>query len=219
MSRLQVTDKGGVARRAPRRLTAEARRLQLLGIAMAVVAEKGLSEFSLDEIAERADVTRNLLYHYFPRGRADLVVAVADRAGHELTDGWVIDENIPIEERQTANNARIVAQALQPTDAWRIYRLVRGTPVPELREIHDRFVDLVVANMSLNQLGTPDPPEIARIALRGYLAFVETVLDDMRAGAVPAEQIVLMLNETLAAAIRAASAARTLPAASDGRQA
>lgn len=180
---------------------------------MSVIAEQGFSEFSLDEVAEHADVTRNLLYHYFPRGRPDLAVAVVERAGHELTDGWVIDESIPIEQRQTENNARIVAHALQPSNAWRIYRLVRGTTAPDLREIHDRFVDLLVSNMSLNQLGTPDPPALARMALRGYLAFTESVLDDMREGTVPPGQIVLMLNETLAGAIRAANTARAVPAA------
>ena len=191
----------------------EARALQLVTVAMPVIAEQGFSEFSLDEVAERADVTRNLLYHYFPRGRSDLATAVAERAGHQLTDGWVTDENIPIEQRQTENNARIVAHALQPTDAWRIFRLVRGATAPELREIHERFVDLVVSNMSLNQLGTRDPPALARMALRGYLAFTETVLDDMRAGTVPAEQIVLMLNDTLAGAIHATQALHALPAA------
>ena len=75
-------------------------------------------------------------------------------------------------------------------------------------------MDVVVSNMSHNQLGTPDPPALARMALRGYLAFTETVLDDMRASAVPAEQIVQMLNDTLAGAIHAASIACDVPAAS-----
>ena len=194
-----------------------ARASQLVEIAMPVIAEQGFTEFSLDEVAERADVTRNLLYHYFPRGRPDLAVAVVERAGHELTDGWVTDESIPIEQRQTENNARIVAHALEPTDAWRIYRLVRGTTAADLREIHDRFVHLLVSNMSLNQLGTLDPPPLARMALRGYLAFTESVLDDMRVGTVPAEQIVLMLNDTLAGAIRAANTASSIPAAGAGR--
>jgi len=177
---------------------------------------QGFTEFSLDEVAERADVTRNLLYHYFPRGRPDLAVAVVERAGHELTDGWVTDESIPIEQRQTENNARIVAHALEPTDAWRIYRLVRGTTAAVLREIHDRFVDLLVSNMSLNQLGTPDPPALARMALRGYLAFTESVLDDMRVGTAPPGQIVLMLNDTLAGAIHAGGTASAMPAAGAG---
>jgi len=176
---------------------------------MPVVAEHGFSDFSLDEVTERAGVTRNLVYHYFPRGRPDVAVAVAQRAGHELTDGWVTDETVPIGERLVENNSRIVAHALQPTDAWRIHRLVRGATAPELREILDRFVGLVVSNMSLNHLGTSDPPPLARMALAGYIAFVETVLDDMRASSVPPEQIVQMLNDTLAAAIRAATGAPT----------
>lgn len=192
--------------RPPRRLTREARREQLVSIAMPVIAEQGLAEFSLDEIAGRADVTRNLLYHYFPRGRADLVLAAVDRAGHELTDDWVVDEAIPVAERVAQNNARVVAQALQPTDAWRIHRLVRGTTVPELREVFDRFVGHVVSNMSLNHLGTPDPPPLARLAFTGYLAFVETLLDEVRTGDVQPEQIVELLNETLAGALRAAQA-------------
>lgn len=193
--------------RMPRRLSRKARYEQLVEAAMPVVAEQGFSEFSLDEVAERAGVTRNLVYHYFPRGRPDVAVAVAERAGHELTDDWVTDESIPIEQRLAENNGRIVAHSLQPTDAWRIHRLARGTTAPELREILDRFVGLVVSNMSLNHLGTPDPPPLARMALGGYLAFVETVLDDMRASSVPPEQIVQMLNDTLAGAIRASKTA------------
>ncbi len=172
---------------------------------MPIVAEQGFARFSLDEIAAAADVTRNLLYHYFPRGRPDLALAVGERAGRELTDGWLTDETIPVAERVARNNARIVAQALQPTDAWKINRLARSTTSPEIREVFEHFVGLVVSNMSLNHLGTPDPPPLARLALLGYLAFVEAVLDDVRAGSFPPEQIVRLLNETLAGALRAAS--------------
>jgi len=62
--------------------------------------------------------------------------------------------------------------------------------------------------MSLNHLGTPDPPPLARLALSGYLAFAEAVLDDVRAGSFPPDRIVAMLNETLAAALQAASEKR-----------
>lgn len=174
---------------------------------MPIVAEQGLADFSLDEVAAQADVTRNLLYHYFPRGRADLVLAVAERAGHELTDGWITDEAVPIEERVAENNARIVAHALQPTDAWRINRLARSSSVPELREVVERFVERVISNMSMNHLGTYDPPPFARLALTGYFAFAETVLDEVRTGHFEPERIVQMLNDTLEGALRAAAAA------------
>jgi AcrR family transcriptional regulator len=197
--------------RAPRRLTREARREQLVEAAMPIVASQGFARFSLEEVAARADVTRNLLYHYFPRGRPDVALAVAERAGRELTDGWLTDETIPLEERVAQNNARIVAHALTPTDAWRLNRLARSTTSPEIRELFDRFVGLVVSNMSLNHLGTADPPPLARIALTGYLAFVEAVLDDMRAQSIPPEQIVQMLSDTLAGALGAAHAPTAQP--------
>lgn len=191
--------------RPPRRLAREARREQLVQIAMPIVAEEGFAEFSLDEVAAQADVTRNLLYHYFPRGRPDLALAVAEQAGHELTDGWITDEAIPIAERVAQNNARVVAHALEPSAAWRINRLARSTPTPELREVVDHFVGQVVSNMSLNNLGTPDPPPFARLALSGYFAFAETVLDEVRTSDLPAEQIVGMLNETLEATLGVAA--------------
>lgn len=191
--------------RAPRRLSREARREQLVAAAMPVVAAQGFARFSLEEVAARADVTRNLLYHYFPRGRPDLALAVAERAGHELTDDWLTDETIPLEERVAQNNARIVAHALEPSDAWRLNRLARSTTSSEIRGIFDRFVGLVVSNMSLNHLGMAHPPPLVRIALTGYLAFVEAVLDDVRTENIPPQRIVQMLNDTLAGALGAAA--------------
>ena len=85
---------------------------------MPVVARQGFADFSLDGVAEQAGVTRNLLYHYFPDGRRDLVRAVAEQAGHELTDDWVTDESIPLPERLAINNSRMIDHAMKPSDAW-----------------------------------------------------------------------------------------------------
>ena len=191
--------------RAPRRLSRQARLEQLVAAAMPVVARDGFFEFSLDEIAERAGVTRNLLYHYFPEGRPDVVLAVVERAGHELVDGWVVDEGLPLERRVDENNARMVAHALEGTDAWRIHRHARGATSPEVRARVDHFVGIVIASIARNHLGTSDPPPLARLVLQGYFAFFETVIDDWRATTLPAEQIVQLLGETLSAAIRAAT--------------
>jgi AcrR family transcriptional regulator len=174
---------------------------------MPVVAEQGFAGFSLDEVAEHADVTRKLLYHYFPRGRPDIVLAVAERAGRELTDDWVVDEAIPLPERLATNMSRMIEHASEPTDAWRIYRRSRAATDPELREVVDRFVEVVVASVSLNQLGTSDPPPLARLAIRGYLSFFESVLDDARTTRAPRERVTAMLAQTLVAAVNAAAAA------------
>jgi AcrR family transcriptional regulator len=151
-------------------------------------------------------VTRNLLYHYFPRGRSDLVLAVAEAAGHRLTDDWITDESIPLPDRLQANNARMIEHAMEPSDAWTVYQLARGSSDPEIRDTVERFVEVVIAATSLNRLGTSDPPPAARIALRGYLAFFGAVLDEARASGTPAEQLLPMLCATLVAALDAAAA-------------
>ncbi len=191
--------------RGPRRLTRAARHEQLVAAAMPIVAAQGFAEFSLDDVAAKADVTRNLLYHYFPRGRTDVVLAVAEAAGHQLTDDWITDESIPLAERLAANNTRMIEHAMEPSDAWTIYQLARSANDPELRETVDRFVETVISATALNQLGTADPPPRARVALKGYLAFFGAVLDEARATATPPEQLLAILNQTLIAALRAAT--------------
>ncbi len=200
----QKTTTTATLTRGPRRLSKGARRTQLIAAAMPIVARKGFSDFGLDEVAASADVTRNLLYHYFPEGRSDVVRAVAEQAGHLLTDDWVTDESIPLAERLVINNGRMVAHAMEPSDAWTIYQLCRGSTDPELRAAIDRFTEVVVSAVSLNQLGTDDPPPLARVALKGYLGFFGSVLDEARETGTPPDQLVGLLGETLTAALNAA---------------
>src|SRR3954454_22256216 len=98
-----------------RRLSPEARRDQLAGIAQDLIAADGYASFSLDAVAERAGVTRNLLYHYFPRGRLDLFLAALERVGEQLTGAWVTDADLPLPERQAANFARMLEHAHGPS--------------------------------------------------------------------------------------------------------
>src|SRR5687768_16265101 len=106
------------AARTPRRLSSEARREQLAGAAQELIARDGYAGSPPDDLAERADVTRNLLYHYFPRGRLDIFLAALHKGGAELTGGWVTDPDLPIAERVAANFARVVEAARTPTPGW-----------------------------------------------------------------------------------------------------
>lgn len=193
-----------MATRAPRRLSRPVRHEQLVTGALPVIAAQGLTDFSLDDVVAHADVTRNLLYHYFPRGRPDIVIAALERSGEALTGDWVTDGDIPLGERLVANNARMIEHAMGPSDPWRIYRHARGSTDPEVQAVVERFVERVVASMSINHLGRPDPPPLVHVALRGYLAFFEAALDDARARGIGAEPMLPVLGETLVAALRAA---------------
>jgi AcrR family transcriptional regulator len=174
--------------------------------AMPVLARQGLAEFSLEDVAAPADVTRNLLYHYFPRGRADIALAVLHRAGHELTDGWVIDDQLSLPERLTANFSRMAAHAMGPSDAWRIHRRARAAGQPELDHAVAQYMGIVIASISLNHLGTSEPPPLVELALTGFLALAETVFDSARARELPRAEVMRFLADTLVATIQAATA-------------
>jgi AcrR family transcriptional regulator len=176
-------------------MSRDERREQLIEVAMPIVAEEGIAGFSLDEVADSAGVTRNLLYHYFPRGRDDLLVAIAERVGHELTDGWVSDESVPLEQRTAINFARFLEHSRKPSLAWRIYRLEQASTDPELQAIIDRFHEIVVVAVSQNNFGTADPPPFARSAIKACMAFGETILDAARGSDVPREEVLQLFAE------------------------
>jgi AcrR family transcriptional regulator len=182
-----------------------ARREQLVAVAMPIVAEQGFGEFSLDEIASAADVTRNLLYHYFPRGREDVALAVVEQACRELTADWVVDEGLPLSERLTANFERMMRQALAPSAAWRVYRRARGAGQPEIDEIVAKYIGSVISSISLNHLGRSKPPALVHLALTGFVAFAEAALDEARITKAPRKKVMTLLSDTLVATIQAAS--------------
>ncbi len=68
-----------------RRLDAATRRAMLLASARSVFAEVGYASCGLAEVAQRAEVSKTLLYHYFPDGRPELYREVLD----DLTDQLV----------------------------------------------------------------------------------------------------------------------------------
>jgi AcrR family transcriptional regulator len=195
--------------RGPRRLTREARRQQLIELAIPIVAEQGFTEFSLEQLAERADVTRNLLYRYFPRGRPDIVAAVVREAGRELTNEWVTDPALSLEARLLANTERIAEHAFGSSSSWRIHRKARAADQTEISEVVTDYLDTVVANISLNNLGTPDPPARVRVAILGFIAFAETVVEESRDKDLSRAEIAQLLIDTLVAALSSAQATPT----------
>src|SRR5436305_12002249 len=190
-------------KRPPRRLPYATRRAQLVELAAPLVADRGLVEFSLDDVAAGANVTRNLLYHYFPRGRRDIILAVAEHAGRQLTEGWIVDESVPLPERVTGNFQRFVDHATGPSVAWRLTRLARSAGDPEIDEIVDRYQDRIVSAVAFNQLGTSDPPPMVHIAIRAFIAFGESVLDQAREQGIQPERTLQLVAQALASSIQA----------------
>jgi len=71
------------ARPGSARLPRPARRLQLLGAARDVFVAQGYHAAAMDEIAERAGVSKPVLYQHFP-GKLELYLALLDESADEL---------------------------------------------------------------------------------------------------------------------------------------
>jgi AcrR family transcriptional regulator len=113
--------------RAPRaRMTGSERRHQLIGIARSLFAERGYDGTSIEEIAQRANVSKPVVYEHFG-GKEGLYAVVVDREMSALLDG--------ITSSLTNNRSRVrvelVALALltyveERTDGFRI--MIRDSP-------------------------------------------------------------------------------------------
>jgi AcrR family transcriptional regulator len=195
------------AKTAPRRMQAEDRREQLIDAALAIAARDGHERLAFEKVANRANVTRNLVYHYFPGGRQELLEAVARRAGEQLLSDWVTDPEIPLGERLQTNLNRMIDHASGPTDAWLLYRQGRGAVDQSLLDIATEFRKELIDNIALNQLGTSDPPVAVRIALDGFLAYAETVIEAGIEQGLGRDQMMELVAGTLMSAMNAAAGA------------
>jgi len=187
-------------------MTSGERRSQLTEAAVDIVAEGGFQALTLDSIAARAGVTRNLIYHYFPRGRSDLMLAVVDRAGEELTLGWETDSDVPLEVRLSHNFARFFEHALEPSRIWLVHRHGRMLGDPELTARAEGYRAVIVRAVALNHFGTEEPGEEASAALRAYLDFGERLLDEWRERGLDPEGVYAPLAETLLAVVASVKA-------------
>ncbi|HEX5821194.1 MAG TPA: TetR/AcrR family transcriptional regulator [Solirubrobacterales bacterium] len=194
----------------PRRLPPAERRDQLINCALAIAARDGYENLAFEAVANRAGVTRNLVYHYFPGGRQQLLEALVHRAGEQLSSGWVTDPGVPLGERLAANLNRMMDHAAEPTDAWQLYRQGRGSVDPALLEIARGYRERVIGNIALNQLGTAAPPPLVRIALDGFLAYVETVIESAIEQEISREQVLDLVSGTLMSAMNNAAGAEAL---------
>ena len=119
------TDGSGEAVRAPRaRMTGAQRRLQLIEVARGLFAERGFEGTSIEEIAQRAGVSKPIVYEHFG-GKEGLYAVIVDREMEMLLEMVTAS----LSKNRSLYRIQQVALALltymeERTDGFRI--LVRG---------------------------------------------------------------------------------------------
>lgn len=156
------------------RLSPERRREQLLDIGAALFAEKPYESVLMDDVADRAGVTRRLLYRYFPTKR-DFYTAIFRRASDQLlASSAPAGDRSADEQLRTALDTHIQYFVDNPRDALTVNRgALAGDPViqaiiaEELAMVAQRILDATGLHGHAR--------EIAAVAVHGWLVFVRAI--------------------------------------------
>ena len=161
-----------------RRLSPEDRRSELLALGAEVFGQRPYDEVRIDEIAERAGVSRALMYHYFPDKRA-FFAAVVRAEGERLfeaTDAVPDPELSMFDQLRTGVMAYLRYDEEHPHGAWAAY-LGMGRSDPVLRGIddidNDRQANRIMSRIA-ETAGAPLDSKVERdlrVTIYGWLAF------------------------------------------------
>ena len=155
------------------------RRAELLALGAEVFGQRPYDDVRIDEIAERAGVSRALMYHYFPDKRAFFAAVVKDQADRliEATNHLPLPGQTMFEEVRTGVLAYMEYQRQHPHSAWAAYVGI-GRSDPVLLgiddEAKDRQMQHIMTRIEVEGPGNdldPDVERHLRVILYGWLAF------------------------------------------------
>jgi AcrR family transcriptional regulator len=167
---------------ARRRLSPEDRRTELLALGAEVFGKRPYDEVRIDEIAERAGVSRALMYHYFPDKRAFFAAVVKDEADrlYEAANKDQVTGLTMFEEVRLGVLAYFAWHEQNPEAAWAAY-VGLGRSDPVLLGIDDeaknRQLEQMMARIGRVMAEVPgtkleaDIERDLRVICNGWLAF------------------------------------------------
>ncbi len=163
-----------------RRLSPDDRRAELLALGADVFGKRPYDDVRIDEIAERAGVSRALMYHYFPDKRAFFAAVVKEQADRliEATDHLPLPGQTLFDEVRTGVLAYMEYQRQYPHSAWAAYVGI-GRSDPVLLGIDDEAKNHQLEHI-MSRIGDLDGPSAGldadvernlRVIVHGWLAF------------------------------------------------
>jgi AcrR family transcriptional regulator len=194
------------ARRA--RLSTDARREQLVAHGIEIFSERPFDEVAIDDIAAAAGISKGLLYHYFASKR-DFYVAVIRSAADEMQALTEPDPALAPRERLAAALERYLEYVETHARGYAtVLRAGIGSDqaVAEVvEEVRSAMVARLLDDLPVTPPGEP-PPVALRVAVRGWVGFVEAAsLDWLEHRGLARADLREMLIAALGGAVSAAA--------------
>ncbi|MEU4841017.1 TetR/AcrR family transcriptional regulator [Nocardia testacea] len=183
------------------RLSPDERKTQLITLGVKMLGERAIEDISVSEIADRAGISRGLLFHYFPT-KQDFQLEVIRHANAELLARVVPDPTLSLFEMLRDSVGRYIDYVSENRTSY--LALLRGptSSSPELAAMVEQtrhaIVDIILAQVPLS----PEEREQPRLMLvvRGWVAFTEeTTLSWLRGESLSRDELIELLVESLVA--------------------
>jgi AcrR family transcriptional regulator len=153
------------------RLQTDERRTQLLELGSKVFSTRSYEDVSIDEVAQMANISKGLLYHYF-RSKREFYVETIRADSLRLRQLTEPDPALPPgAQLRTAIDAHLDFIRLHGKIYVSIHRS-GATIAPEVEDILEEHRE-VVMQWFLRSLQIAKPKPVLRAALRGWLTLVE----------------------------------------------
>jgi AcrR family transcriptional regulator len=155
------------------RLEVDARRAQLLEVAAQRFGQRPYEQVSVEDIADAADVSRGLLYHYFP-GKRSLYVAVIRAGIDRLIDATTPPDDLPPGEQLRYSLDAYISHALFQTHSYQMALHASSFSDGEVYALVDSVRTALVDRL-LASLDPADRGAEVELALHGWVGYVESV--------------------------------------------
>ena len=188
------------------RLDPIARRAQLIALGVEMLATRTLDALSVEDIAQKAGISRGLLFHYFS-SKQEFHTEVARAAAAELLERTAPDTSLPALEALRGALTAFIEYVEENPDNYK--SLVRGASAgdEQMRAIFDETRATMAGRIVgvLSDLGLAIGPR-AELAVHGWVAFAEEcVIRSIDGGVKDSAGLLEMLTKALPAVVLAAS--------------
>lgn len=158
-----------------RRLPPEERKRQLVAIGLQELSTRPIHALSIDQVAEKAGISRGLLFRYFPT-KQDYYVAVVGAAARRLLRAAVPDAADPTTDQLRAIVHAFVSFIDRHGDNYQSFFHGGFGADPQIQEIRENMKNTMVER-TLAATGT-EPSPATRILLRAWWSMVESLAID-----------------------------------------